>query len=417
MTLALVMGSMIGSGVFLLPASLAPYGWNAVPAWFFTIGGVICLALMFARLTRALPMAEGANGLVEHAFGPLAAFLLSWSYWVSIWVGNAAISVAAISYLSSFLPFLAADTGMSAAANILLIWGLTLLNLRGARTAGQIQLATMAIKLIPMVVVLVLAAIAIGRSGGGALLPYPTAGLTFSGVSGAAALTLWALVGFEAASFSHGSIDRPEVNIPRATIMGTLLTGLIYLTVCSAIALMLPQAIAIQSNAPFADFVTRYWGAGPALAIAAFAAVSAIGALNGLILVQGETFAAMARAGQLPPWWGRANRAGAPARATIASSLLTSLLVLSSASKALGSVFTAMALLSTAALLLVYLMIALAALRLKVGGLTGLLAVAFSLWTLWGAGLDASGAGLALMMIAVPVYYFGRWRSRVKPTP
>ena len=100
MAFALVMGSMIGSGVYLLPASLAPFGWNALYGWVFTIAGVLCLAFTLAALARALPKAGGPYGFVLAAFGPLPAFMVGWAYVISIWVANAALTIAAVSYLS-----------------------------------------------------------------------------------------------------------------------------------------------------------------------------------------------------------------------------------------------------------------------------------------------------------------------------
>jgi APA family basic amino acid/polyamine antiporter len=105
--LALVVGTLIGSGIYLLPAQLAPYGWNALAGWVLTIGGALCIAFIFARLAQALPGAAGPYAFVDRAFGRLPAFAIAWSYWISVWVGNAAIAVAAASYLSLFFPILA----------------------------------------------------------------------------------------------------------------------------------------------------------------------------------------------------------------------------------------------------------------------------------------------------------------------
>lgn len=406
--LALVMGSMIGSGVFLLPASLAPYGWNAVGAWGFTIVGVLLIVLQFARLTRAFPHAEGSHGFVGKAYGPLAAFAVSWSYWVGVCVGNAAIATAAISYLSLFVPAIGADPHLSALLTIALLWALTLVNLRGAHVAGRVQLATMAIKLVPMIVVIALIAVVLSRTGVAALAPFPTDGLHRSDITAAAALTLWALVGFEAASLAHARVRNPERTIPRMLMTGALLTGLIYLVVCTGIALMLPPDVAAASNAPFADFVARFWSPGPALAVGLFASISAIGTLNGLILVQGELLSGMARSGELPRWWAALNAHGAPARAMIVSSLLTTLLIAFNASKSLAQLFTFLALMSTASTLLLYLGVVLASLRLRTGGVLGLLALVFTLWTLWGAGLDATGWSLVLAALALPIYWIMR---------
>ena len=85
MAVALVVGNMIGSGVFLLPASLAPFGGISLLAWGFTCTGAILLALVFARLSRLVPRAGGPYAYSRAGFGDFAGFLVGWGYWISIW--------------------------------------------------------------------------------------------------------------------------------------------------------------------------------------------------------------------------------------------------------------------------------------------------------------------------------------------
>ena len=299
MCVALVMGNMIGSGVFLLPASLAPFGWNAVAAWAITIAGAITLAFVLARLTVALPGKAGPIGFVTEAFGPIAGFFIGWIYWVSIWTAVVTIAVAGVSYLSSFYPAIAAMPYLPAILAVGLLWTATVVNLMGARSAGTFQLVTVALKLIPILVVIAIAA-ALLAQGTGDIRPFPTEGLNLSSINAAVALTLWALLGFESASLAGDKVDDPIRIIPRATLVGTALTGILYLFVCSAIALMLPEDVASTTAAPFAIFVERYWAAGPAQLIALFAAISCLGALNGWVLMQGELPRTMAGQGLLP---------------------------------------------------------------------------------------------------------------------
>lgn len=424
MCLALVMGNTIGSGVYLLPASLAPYGWNAIFGWGFTIGGALCLAYVFATLARALPDAGGPFGFVATAFGPLPAFLVSLSYWISVWVANAAISIAAVSYLSLFAPGIASVSGLPAILAVALVWAVTLINLRGARSAGGFQIVTMALKLIPLAAVIVIAVLLIGGVGEAEVAPFRSADISPSAITATAALTLWAMLGFEAAAVPQGKVDRPEHTIPRATIVGTLLVGLIYILVISAITLLLPADQVAQSNAPFADFITRYWGPTPALFIALFAAISAIGALNGWVLIQGEIPLAMARAGTFPRWFAVTDARDTPIRALALSSLLSSLLILANYTRSMADLFTFMALLSTAATLVLYLSCAAASLWLTHRGLiarsTSFILIAslgalYAIWTFYGAGIEASGWILLLLALGVPLYFVSRRREPVTP--
>jgi basic amino acid/polyamine antiporter, APA family len=407
MCVALVMGNMIGSGVFLLPASLAPFGWNAVVAWVLTIGGAMTLALVLARLTTAFPNAGGPTGFVEAAFGRVPSFLIGWVYWISIWTAVVTIAVAGVSYLSSFYPRIAEMPGLPAILAVGFLWSVTLVNLMGARSAGAFQLVTVALKLIPIFVVIGIAAMLLS-TGTGEIRPFPSEGLNLSAINASVALTLWALLGFESASLAADKVEAPETNVPRATLVGTALTGLLYLFVCSAIALMLPEAVASGSSAPFATFVERNWGAGPAQFVALFAAISCLGALGGWVMMQGELPRTMAAKGLLPAALAKTNADGTPITAILLSSIIASAFVLMNASKGMKALFEYLLLLSTSATLWLYLACALAALKLRVAMPVAVVGAAYAIWTLWGAGLAASGLSFVLMASGLPLYWWVR---------
>ena len=246
------MGNMIGSGIFLLPASLAPYGWNGVGGWVVTIGGALVIAWVMARLTRALPGADGAIGFVDAAFGQVAAFLIGWVFLVSIWTAVVTIAVAAVSYLSGMIPAISATPSLPALLAVALLWALTLVNTRGVKAAGDFQIITVLLKLAPLLLVVALAAGALLK-GEAAVAPLEPGIISLGSLNAAAALTLWALLGFECAALCAARVRDPQVNVPRATMWGTGLTGLLYLMVSSAIALMLPQDLVSASPAPFAS--------------------------------------------------------------------------------------------------------------------------------------------------------------------
>ena len=422
MCLALVVGNMIGTGVFLLPASLAPYGWNAVLGWVLTIAGSLCLAFVLARLAARFPQSGGPYAFTREAFGEAPAFAVAWSYWISVWVTNATISVAAVSYLTAFAPGLATIQILPALLAIGFVWLFTLLAIRSVRASGAVQLATTILKLLPLIVVGVIAlGVAAGDSGAG-LRPFRAEEISAGAVTAAAAITLWAMLGFEAVTIPADKIKQPERLIPRAVVLGTLLTGIIYLVVVTGVALLLPAEEAARSNAPLADFVARYWSPGPALLVALFAAVSALGALNGWVLIQGELPLAMARDGVFPRWFAMTSKSGVSIRGQILSSGLATVLILANYTRALTELFLFMALLATVATLVAYLASSLAALRLlgqrriKPSALLAGVAAAgalYSVWTLYGAGGEAVGWGAALLATGIPVYLVMRRSSRV----
>jgi APA family basic amino acid/polyamine antiporter len=295
-----------------------------------------------------------------------------------------------------------------------LVWAMTLINLRGVRAAGSFQVVTLALKVVPLLVVIALAA-GLLATGGADVAPFEREAISFAQVNGAATLTLWALLGFECASLAAAKVENPAVNVPRATLWGTGLTGALYLLVCSAVAMMLPAEIAATSPAPFATFVERYWAAGPAALVAVFAVISCVGALNGWVLMQGEMPRDMAARGVLPRWFSATDSAGTPRRALLVSSVLASLFVLMNASRTMQGLFEFLLLLATSATLWLYLAFCLAALKLRVARGFAALGSAYSLWTLWGAGVEASGLSLLLMLAGLPLWWWTRREAKSTP--
>lgn len=407
MATALVMGLMIGSGVFLLPAQMAPFGWNGVVGWIISIGGALVLALLIARLTQNLPESDGPVGFVNTAFGSLPAFLIGFSYWVSNWLTVVTLAVAAVSYLSVFVPVIATTPYLPTVLAVALVWIMTLINLSGARAAGSFQIITMAIKLVPLLLVVVLLTHA-GVNGRLILQPFPAQGLDWSTIPAATSLTLFALLGFEAASVAAAAVRDPARNIPIATIAGTSVTGFLYLIVCSGIALALPVAQIAHSDAPFALFVETMWARGPALLIAFFAAVAAIGAANACILLLGELPRTMAEQGSVPRWFAGTTEKGVPQRAILLSSAIATVFVMFYASKSIGDLFAFLAKLTTSTTIWLYLLCGLAALRLRIALPLAMVGTAFSLWALWGAGIDISALSLVLMFAGLPLYLIAR---------
>lgn len=412
MSVALVMGNMIGSGVFLLPQSLAPFGWNAIAGWVVTIAGALCLAHVLAKLTASHDGAIGPAELVERSFGPLAGFLIGFAFWVSVWTGCVTIAVGATSYMSSFLPILGQHPALAALG---VIWAMTGVNLLGVRSAGSFQVVTTLLKLTPLIVVAILIGLIFGREGTSALAPFPNEGLSLPSVNAAAALTLWAMIGFEAACAASHKIENPQRNVPRATFYGALLSGVIYLIVCSGITLMLPAEKVAASNAPFELFVSTFWSPGPASLVAAFAAISAIGAVNGWTLVQAELPLEMAKRRMMPQWFARVTANGVPINGLLSATALGSLLVLANSSQSMAGLFTFMALLTTSVTLWLYLACAAVALKRRIAVPFALLGLAFGVWSLWGAGIEASGWSIVLMLAGLPLYWWTRRSLSTQP--
>jgi basic amino acid/polyamine antiporter, APA family len=416
MCVALVVGNSIGSGVFLLPASLAPFGLNSVIAWGFTATGAIALAIVFACLSRAYPQAGGPYAYVHLAFGPLTAFIVAWGYVISIWVGNAAIATGAVSYLSPLLPWIAEKPGASAAVTLFFLWLLTFVNWCGIKASGWVQSVTTVLKVLPLLAVAVLGLFSLRSGNVSAAATIP---LSVSGITAAATLTLWALLGLESATIPADKVANPGRAIPVATLLGTVVTALICAIACTTVLLLVPPATLAKSNAPFVDLAAQFWGNGAGKLLAVFAAISALGALNGWILLQGELPRAMAIRGEFPRSFAREASRSTPGFALCFGSALVTLLILANYQKSMVSIFTFMILLSTTACLVMYALCSAALLRLQWTGLlgaarrgsgalaiVGVVATAYSLWAIIGAGADAVGWGAVLLCLGVPLYFW-----------
>ena len=154
MATALVVGNMIGSGVFLLPASLAgTAGPISMFGWVFTGAGAIMLALVFAGLGRALPRTGGPYAYAKRAFGDFIGFQTAWGYWIAAWAGNAAIAVAFVGYLAVFWPQVGTEKLLGALVGIGVIWLVTAINILGVRETGRVQVVTTVLKFVPLAVI------------------------------------------------------------------------------------------------------------------------------------------------------------------------------------------------------------------------------------------------------------------------
>jgi APA family basic amino acid/polyamine antiporter len=395
---------MIGAGIFVQPAQLAPYGWTGLGAWFLAIPGAMLLAVVLAKLTAARPAATGGIEIVGEAFGPLPGLLVGWSYWVGICSANAIIALTAVRYSATFFPELTATPLATALGATTLIWALTALNLGGAKGAGRFQVLTTILKLLPLfAVVLILVGLSVTGSAkfsAQAHAPFKVADLTT-----ALTLCFFPMVGFEAASLAAERVRDPARNVLRATLYGTALTGILYVIITNGVIFALPEKIVAASDAPIAMFVETFWGRGASLAIAAFAAIAAIGCLNGWVLMQGEIPLGMARSGLTPAVLARTNGRDVPTFAILISSVVASFLALSGAVPGLSGALTFMLQLTTAATVWFYFGACAAAFALGVARPLAVVGMLFSAWVLYGSGMEALLLTIVLMFTAIPLYW------------
>jgi APA family basic amino acid/polyamine antiporter len=421
---ALVVGNMIGSGIFLLPASLAAFGGVSILAWVFTAIGSFLLAMVFANLGRAYPRTGGPYEYTRRAFGDFVGFQTAWGYWIAAWVGNAAIAVAFVGYLGHFFDIFGNDGSKvwQAVAAGGAIWLLTWVNSRGIRQAGMVQTATTVLKILPLAAI---ALLGLFWFDSGNFPAFNSSGdSAFGAVTGAATLTLWAFIGLESATVPAEDVAHARRTIPRATLWGTGVTALVYILGTVAVMGVIPPDALASSTAPFADAATAMWGSVWGDVVAIGAIMATFGCLNGWILIQGQVPFAAARDKLFPARFATKNRYATPAFGLAVSSVLITLLMLTNYNASLVTRFTDMILLATLATLIPYaytagadlLLLAtdrasFAAKRLATDLTVAFVAFAYAVWTIVGAGYQAVAWGIVLLLAGIPVYVWIRWRA------
>ena len=410
MSMAMVVGTMVGSGIYLLPTTLAPYGYNLVIAFLLTGFGTMCLAYCLARLAAAIP--GGPFAYVTQAFGETAAFLTLWSYVVSQITGVAGVAVAVAGSLGHVFPAVGAGPGLIAVA-LGSIAILTVVNLRGARSAGILQVIATLIKIVPLLAVVLFVAVRFGT--GQAVESLEPTAIGIAPITIAGALMLFSLTGFEAAAVTANVTRDSTSTVPVATIAGTGFTAVIYLLSTIATLMLLPSAVAAKSGAPFADAIAPILGPVAGMVVAIIAAISAFGTANALLLFAAEISRTIAGARDLPAVFRKTNSVGAPFGAVLICAAIAALLVLASSSKNFVALYVFITLVSTVAALVLYAVCAAAAIKLRVTGrapIIAVIAVLYSLAMFVGAGWEATLWGLGLALAGLPVRAISRWLNR-----
>jgi basic amino acid/polyamine antiporter, APA family len=421
-TTSLVIGNMIGSGVFLLPSALAVYGGISIIGWLFSTVGAFILAVLFSYLSKAMPSVGGPYAYTREGLGEFAAFLVAWGYWVSTWCGNAAITVAFVSYLSVFFPILATNNMAAVLTGLSAIWLLTWVNTRGINVVGKVQLITTILKLLPLFLI---AVFGIFYSNWQHFIPFNrSTESTWGAIASTATLTLWAYLGMESATIPASNVENPEKTIPRATILGTLITASVYIFGTIAVMGLIDGETLKTSAAPFADAAAKMWGESARRWVAFGAIVSTFGALNGWILMQGQVPLAMTKDKLFPALFGKENEHGTPSLGILVSSILLSILMYMNFSKALVEQFKFMILLSTLTVLIPYLFSAAAyVLILKkekivskkertVKLIIGFLAFFYALWAVAGSGQEVVYWGFIFLISGIPIFILMKYTNK-----
>lgn len=417
---ALVAGSQIGSGVFMQPASLAPFGLYALAGWLISGTGAIALALVFGWLCGKFPRTGGPYVYVEEAFGPVAGFFAGWTYWVISWVSTPVLYVASVGYLSPLLGNPPVETLVC--LELLLLFSLTALNLRGVSAAGRAEFVLSLLKIVPLIIMPLIAfthfdlgnfVVDSGKVGNFSLSHL---------LSSVALLTLWGFIGVETATTAAGSVENASKTIPKAIFTGTLCVAILYFFNSLGVMGLVPGAQLAASRAPYADAAQMIFGGNWHLLISLVAAIVCIGTANAWTLSSGQAALGLAEAGLLPKLFLQKNKHGAPKWGILSSCIgIVPVLILTS-SQSLSAQINTIIDFSVTAFLFVYLACIAAFFKISyrekalmkslIYVIAGVVGAGFCLWILFETSWHVIAIASLFSLSGIPVFLSLRDRGK-----
>lgn len=320
---ALVAGNMIGSGILVAPALLAPYGQMSLIGWILTTVGALALALIFSKLAIWIPNSGGPYTYVKHVFGDFVGFQMAWGYWISSWCGSVSLLVGTLEYISVFAPEFISNTTYSMIFGLSMIWLFTYFNIRGLKETTFVGIIVFLIKVVPLVLI---AAVGIFYADFSQVFTFEKC--DWSSLGSMSTVLLWAFIGLESATIPSEEVENPQTTIPVATIAGVLLTATVYILGAIVITGVLPQAELIKSAAPYVDSASKICGRPGYLFMIITGIIGLAGSLNGWILIQGQVPYAAAKEGLFPAVFLKTNKNGVPRGVVIGSVLMSVMFIM-----------------------------------------------------------------------------------------
>ena len=417
---AIVVGNMVGSGFYLSPSALAPFGSLAILAWIVMGAGAMCLGLVFAKLSRLAPATGGPYAYTRLGYGDFAGFLIGWGYWISIWASLPVIALAFAGALMNLFPVLHGRT-IAAALTIGSIWAVVLVNLRGVKAAGLFAQVTTYAKMIPFGAIAIVGLFYVDGARFSAFNPSGDSMMTAA--AALAPLTMFAFLGLESATVPAGDVRDPGRTIARSTVIGIAIAATLYILGTVVVMGVVPREQLVRSTAPFSDAARVMWGDWAAVTVSVAVIISAIGALNGWTLLMGQIPMAAAQDGLFPKLFSRISTRGVPSAGIVVSASFATALVLVQAAGSSGfaAVYQLVVGLATMTAVVPYAFCAaatgLVAQKVADGGpvprvgAVEVVAFSFAVFTLYGCGAEAVLYGTVLLILGVPVYVWQRRRA------
>lgn len=423
MATMLVCGNMIGSGVFMLPATLAEVSgpMATIIAWILTTIGSILLALSFANLGSKFTETGGAYQYTKEAFGEFVGFISAWLYWNGSWIGNAAIIVALVSYSTAIFPSLN-NPIISIIYGSAILWIFTIINIINVKVAGKLQSYITVFKIVFFGIFIVIAFLNFDINNITPLIPQ---GKGLGTIPLAAASTLWAFVGLESATVTAGEITNPEKNIRKSTIYGIIIASVIYLLISIGSMGAMSNSELATSQAPLIEILFNALGTSIGKILAISVVICILGTTIGWLLSTARIAYAAGEDGVFPKVFGELHpKYDTPAKSLIIGSVLVNILLIMNYQKSMVSAFTFITILATLTFLPVYLLSVCAEIMIMFRdeknitiykfikkAFIPLLAFIYALWAIYGSGAETVMWGFILMLLGIPFYIYNYYKK------
>ena len=411
---SIAVGCAIGSGIFMMPTMLAPYGMLGFGGWVIAGIGSILVALTMARLVKRIPKTGGPYVYVNEGLGNFLGFIIAWTYWVACIAAIAGISIAFVGYLSFFIPKISNSLIYSLIASLILVWAIIILNIKSLENSSKFQVLSTLLKLLPLLFIIFLGVTNFNTSNLPELNPSNLHPITlFATVT---TLVMWSFIGIETATVPADNVINPQETIPRVLIASVITILILYVLVSFAIAAIVPANELINSSAPFALAATKILGATGGSIISLGALISTLGSLNANTLTAGNLSLAAARDGLLPKKFVTLTEVGTPLYTYLLTGSFVSILLILNYTKGIVNAFIFLAMLSTLSTLIAYAFCAIAEFKFtktdqnnkkRVNALIlSCVTFTYAFFAIWGAGIQTIIYSLILILIGMPIYLF-----------
>jgi len=352
---SLVTGTMIGSGIFLLPAQLAKLGTMSLLSWIITTFGAILLGIILAKMSILVPKNGGPYAYSRAGLGDFIGFQTAYTHWIALWESVIALILAMFGYLAIFFPILTQTLPMFI-SSIAILWILTIYNTRGAKAVGILQTITTILKILPILAIIVFGFIHFNANYLSFDFDPTNHSYNYSILSSAAGVTLWSFIGMEAATIPYDHVKNPEKTIPLATILGIIIASLIYIASSIVIIGLIPIGeLANSATSPFITAAELLFGNTGKWIIIAGAIISCLGCANGLMFIQGQIASAAAENNLFPSVFAQKNKHQMPSGGLIITAMIQTVVLAMLLYKTIGDQFDIIVAIASLAALIPYL--------------------------------------------------------------